>query len=359
MADVALLASRVAKLAEAAHVRAVGRLDTSRAWHDDGARSTAHWVAWQGRLSTGRARALVRCARQLRTMPFAEEAAAVGRITTDHVRLLAHAQSAAPDAFALDEQKLVDTAGRVLFSAFERVIRYWIQVHAPDHVEGDAEELLRQRRLHASRTFEGAIVVDALLDPITGEIFLRELERLEQEEFEADWAEARSRLGDDATALDLQRTPRQRRVDALRVMAERSAAKPAGATEPRPLIHVVAGTDTIKHLCELSNGTVVTPGQLLPVLRWAEVARVIFDGPSRVIDVGIRQRLFGGATRVAVERRDQVCQHPSCDIPAEGCEIDHVVPFEEGGLTVQDNGRCLCRFHHRHHHRKRRPKPAA
>lgn len=46
-----------------------------------------------------------------------------------------------------------------------------------------------------------------------------ELGRLEQQEFAADWAEARSRLGEAATAADLQRTPAQRRHDALVRMA--------------------------------------------------------------------------------------------------------------------------------------------
>jgi len=264
-----------------------------------------------------------------------------------------------PEAFEADEARLVRAGERQLFSAFERVIRYWVQVHAPDLAEADAAEQHDQRRVHASRSFEGTIIIDAMLDPVTGEIWLRELERLEQHEFDADWAEARSRLGDDATTADLCRTPQQRRADALRVMAERSAAKPADATEARPLIHVVAGTETLKNVCELSNGTVITPGQLLPILHWADLARVIFDGPSRVIDVGVRQRLFTGATRVAVERRDTVCQHPSCDTPAERCQIDHVIPYDHGGPTTQDNGQCLCPFHHRLHHKQRQPQPVA
>ncbi|MGK2948050.1 MAG: DUF222 domain-containing protein [Acidimicrobiales bacterium] len=359
--EVALLAGRVAKLAEATHVRAAGRLDTSGAWRDDGARSASGWVAWKGSLPSGRAKALVRCARQLRSMPATEAAMAAGHLTVDHVRLLARAQRADADAFAMDEERLAAKAQRLLFSGFEKVIRYWTQVHAPDDAEADAEQLHDQRRVDASRSFEGVIFVDAMLDPITGEIWLRELERLEQEAFEADWAEARARLGDAATATDLQRTPKQRRADAMRVMAERSAAKPVDATEPRVLLHVVAGDESVKRMCELSNGTVVTPGQVLPLLRWADVARVIFDGPSRVLDVGVRQRLFTGATRIAVECRDQTCQHPGCDVPAERCEIDHIEPFDEGGLTVQANGRCYCPFHHRWHHQRqqRQPQPVA
>ncbi|MEO7429159.1 MAG: HNH endonuclease signature motif containing protein, partial [Acidimicrobiales bacterium] len=206
-----------------------------------------------------------------------------------------------------------------------------------------------------SRTFEGMVVLDGLLDPITGEIVIRELERLERELFEADWAEARQRLGDAATLADLQRRPGQRRADALRLMAERSAAKPADATEPRVLLHVLAGHDSVERMCELSNGQVVTPGEVLPLLRYADVERVIFEGPSKVIDVGVRRRLFTGATRTAVEMRDRECAHPSCGVPAERCEIDHLEPYETGGLTTQANGRCRCPFHHRWRHRRAQP----
>lgn len=355
--EATVLASEVAKLADATQVRVMGRLDVCRAWADDGSRSGGAWVAWHCGLSNGRAGALLKCARQLREMPGAEEAMLAGRITADHVRLLAGAHRADAEAFAEDEQRLISAAERLLFSGFERVIQYWTYAHAPDTCEADAATLHDQRRVDASRTIDGIVVVDALLDPIGGEIFLRELERLEQIEFEADWADARERVGDAATAADLRRTPKQRRADALRMMATRSAAKPADATEPRVLLHVLAGAESVERMCELSSGTVVTPGQVLPELKWADVARVVFDGPSRVIDVGVRQRLFTGATRTAVERRDQRCQHPGCDEPAERCEIDHIVPFEDGGLTAQINGRCYCRFHHRWRHRQ--PRPAA
>lgn len=351
----AQLSAEVAKLAEAAQVRALGRLDVSRAWSADGSRTGAAWAAWHCGLSKARAGTLLKCARQLREMPATEAAVMAGRLTIDHVRLLAAAHRADAASFLADEERLVATAERVLFSGFERVIRYWVYAHEPDLCEADAASVFAERSLDASRTTGGIVVVDSLLDPVTGEIVLRELERLEATEFEADWAEARDRLGDSACVADLRRTPKQRRADALRVMAERSAAKPADATEPRVLLHVVAGTDSVERMCELSSGTVITPGQVLPVLHKADVARVIFDGPSRVIDIGVRQRLFTGATRTAVERRDRTCQHPGCDVPAERCEIDHIVPFEEGGLTVQANGRCYCRFHHRWHHRRGQP----
>ena len=225
----------------------------------------------------------------------------------------------------------------------------------PDDIEDEAASTFERRELHASTTFENTVVVNALLDPIGGAVFLRELERLDQELFEADWAEARARLSDAACAADLLRTPKQRRADALGVMAERSAAKPAGATEPRVLLQALVGEESLSRLCELSNRRVVTPGQLVPLLAWADVQRIVFDGPSRVIDVDVRQRLYTGAKRIAVEVRDRECTHPSCDVPAERCEIDHVLPYDAGGDTTQANGQCHCGFHNRKKGRQRLP----
>ena len=140
-------------------------------------------------------------------------------------------------------------------------------------------------------------------------------------------------------------------------MAERSAAKPADATEARVLMQVLVGERTLDRICELSNGRVVTPGQILPHLDKADVQRIVFDGPSQVIDVGVRRRLFRGGTRTAVLVRDRGCTHPSCDAPMDRCEVDHVIPWADGGETTQVNGEGKCGFHNRL--KGRRPPPAA
>lgn len=84
-------------------------------------------------------------------------------------------------------------------------------------------------------------------------------------------------------------------------------------------------------ICQLDDNTVIAPGQLLAGLTRADIERVNFDGPSRVIDVSQRRR-FTGAVRRAIQVRDRHCQHPSgCDIPAPGCDIDHIQPRLESG----------------------------
>ena len=45
--------------------------------------------------------------------------------------------------------------------------------------------------------------------------------------------------------------------------------------------------------------------------------------------------------------RDLTCVFPWCTRPAEGCDLDHVIPYSEGGPTASDNIGPLCRRHHR------------
>jgi hypothetical protein len=199
---------------------------------------------------------------------------------------------------------------------------------------------------------------DGVFDPISGEVVARTLGRIEKELFEADWAEARERVGENVSTSDVARTPAQRRADALVEMARRAGAMPAGARVPEPLFTVLVGYETFHGpLCELAAGTVVTPGSLLRWLDRAYIERAVFDGPSRVIDVGVRRRLFDGATRRAVQLRDRKCFSPYCDEPADECDMDHVEPYSAGGLTVADNGRPACAYHNRWRQPRRGPPP--
>ena len=189
-------------------------------------------------------------------------------------------------------------------------------------------------------------------DPIAGAVFDNALRRIEKDLFAQDWAEAKERLGEDPKLSDLARTPRQRRADAAVEMARRSAAVPPGARRPEPLFTVVVDYETFAgRICQLADATVVSPGSLVGWLDEAWVERIVFDGPSRVLDVGVTRRLFEGATRRAVEAMFPECFHRYCDVAAERCEVDHVEPYGAGGLTVSGNGRMACGFHNRRRHR--------
>ena len=185
------------------------------------------------------------------------------------------------------------------------------------------------------------------LDPIKGAIVSNELIRLEAEMFEADWAEAKARLGRDPRLDELARTPAQRRADAMCEMATRSKAMPADARRPEPLFSILVDYPTLSgRVCELANGAVVSPGSLVPWLDQAWFERIVFT-PNPRIECSATPRFFTGATRRAIELRDQVCAHEFCEARAEQCQIDHIVPYSKGGPTTQENGQVLCAFHNR------------
>jgi hypothetical protein len=292
-------------------------------------------------------------------MPLVQEAFLAGDITIDHVSLLASAQRVAEKAFERDEELLVNQARRLRYSHFSRVVAYWRQCADPDGVEDDAEAQRRARRVHLSQSFGGMWLGDMRFDPVSGTIVSSELTRLEAEMFAEDWAEAKQRLSTEPTLVELKRTPAQRRADAMVEMAIRSRTAPANGRRPEPLFSLLIDYETFAgRICELANGTVVTPGSMVSWLDRAWVERIVFDGPSRVTDVGVQRRIFDGATRRAVEVRDRECFHPFCEEPAERCQIDHVEPYGTGGLTTKDNGRPACAFHNRERHRRtERPPP--
>ena len=105
-------------------------------------------------------------------------------------------------------------------------------------------------------------------------------------------------------------------------------------------------------LLELFNRTTITPGTAAAHLHGADIERIVFDSPSRVIDVGAKRRFYRGALRRAIEVRDRTCFHPYCDEVPERPEIDHILEYAKGGPTTQEGGRLGCGFHNkwRNHH---------
>lgn len=51
--------------------------------------------------------------------------------------------------------------------------------------------------------------------------------------------------------------------------------------------------------------------------------------------------------RARIELRDHTCRFPRCTRPAGRCDVDHAVPYADGGVTCPCNEVALCRRHHR------------
>jgi len=341
-----------------AATQATGAFASGVEWALAGARNPAAWIFTECHVPKGVAWRRVRLARELRNMPETEHAWSTGAINDAHVSLLARVRTKdTAKAVERDEAMLVNEAGKLRFDHFTRVMAYWVQLNDPDADDRNAKKIVNGRNFHLSPGLDGVKFARGTFDPIGGAIFENVFRAIERELFEADWAEARERLGREPTLADLRRTAPQRRADAVVEMARRAGAVPPDARMPAPLFTVLVGYESFAgRICELANGTVVSPSALLPWLPDGYVERVVFDGPGRVIDVGPHRRLFTGATRRAVQIRDRECFHEYCDVPFDQCEVDHKIPFSWDGPTTTDNGRPACPFHNKQRHR-RPPEP--
>jgi hypothetical protein len=320
--------------------------DARGLWQDDGSRSPAARLAREANLAPIHASIAIRRARQLANMPATSAALQAGEITAGHVDLLAKANAHEwPNAsFEYSENMLVEFCRTLRFNQARKAVDYWIARADPNGDEQRHDHLHRQRAFTASPTIDGVVHLHGVLAPVGGAAFIAELERLEHRLYLQDQHD------------NIIRTPTQRRADALVEMATRSRTATDGGLRPRPLITVLMGEQSFARTCELANGHLIAPGQVVPLLTQADIERVIFDGPNRVISVS-RKRTFTGALRRAIELRDRTCTHPSgCDTPANHCDIDHTLPHSHGGLTDQHNGRLHCPTHNRNHHlRNRQP----
>ena len=334
---------------EAVATRFAGAFDQGGAWEADGARSPGAWLAARCSLADVVARKRVQVARALPHLPVAEAAWLEGDIGSSAVEQLARARNeTTADQLAGDEPELVRYAGVLHPEAFARLMGHWRLAADPDGVEDEGEALHAARRVHLSSSFAGQWFLDGVLKPVGGEVVATALAAVDDELFHSDWAEAREVHGDATTAKNLGRTPAQRRADAMVEVCRRSLSAPEGARAPRPLFTVVVDRPSLGRVCELARSRIpVAPGALVPWLAEADLERVVFAAPDRVLGVGSNRRFFTGADRRAIEVRDGECFHPLCDVPAEDCEVDHVVPFAEGGPTTPDNGRLACGFHNR------------
>jgi hypothetical protein len=315
---------------------ALARWDDRGVWAGDGSRTAAARLSRETNTSSQSAKVELRRARALRTMPATRSAVADGRLSIDHVDLLARANQTWRDAvFADHEALLVEQCERLRFHDARRMVDYWCQRADADRAENDAEHRRRASHLHCSETIDGERMISGRLDPIGGSVVEAELLRLERELYLAD-------RGDGVV-----RTGSQRCAAALVEMATRSASTPVDARRPKPLFTVLIGDQTLTRLCELADGTLLPPGQLGAWLGVADLETVLFDGPSRIVSVS-RRRTFTGALRRAIEVRDRRCQHPSgCDVPATACDVDHIVPRARNGETSQFHGRLECPTHNR------------
>jgi uncharacterized protein DUF222 len=154
------------------------------------------------------------------------------------------------------------------------------------------------------------------------------------------------------------RTREQRRADGLAALAagadrlgcrcgrddctagQRPAATPV-------VIYVIAEHATIEGRSGATASEVCADGLISPELI-AELATGATLVPLVHPVDAAPERGYVPSKKLAefVRCRDLTCRWPGCDRPAFDCDLDHTVPYADGGPTHASNLKCYCRTHH-------------
>ncbi|MBK8078112.1 MAG: DUF222 domain-containing protein [Kineosporiaceae bacterium] len=78
----------------------------------------------------------------------------------------------------------------------------------------------------------------------------------------------------------------------------------------------------------------------------ALISPTLLDSGGAVLAQGRAQRLATPAQRRAVFARDRGCIIPGCTAPADWCDVHHVTPWADGGLTDVDKMALVCNRDH-------------
>jgi len=211
----------------AAHIHAgthqllvlIARFDRGRGWEVGGHRSCAHWLAFRTGIALGAAREKVRAAHAMEQLPRVSASMARGELSFSKVRALTRV------ATAENETELLEFARSTTTEGLERLVRGWKKLSRLDEQELEGER-------HRSRCFsvfpddDGMYVVRGRLDPEVGALLMRAIEAAGDALFVKEHRETaalRTALGMDEPPK-LRTTPKQRRADAVGLLAERALA---------------------------------------------------------------------------------------------------------------------------------------
>ena len=79
---------------------------------------------------------------------------------------------------------------------------------------------------------------------------------------------------------------------------------------------MLVGEDAFRNILEVADGTLISPATAADLLDQAVLETMLFDGPSRVLDLG-HQRSFVGAARRAVEVVHRTCTGEGCHVRSD------------------------------------------
>jgi hypothetical protein len=358
---------RARRTVEAAAVAAAGVIDRSNPFRAQGFFTAKTAVKHMCRLSGPEAHRRIQTARLHAGLPAWGDAEADGTVGVAQSELMARVAAnprIASGVLERDAHLLLDDAVTLPFDEFERRVRTWEALADPDGDQARHDGQLANHNVQLRPRPEGGWTLTGNLAELAGCEFAEIFAWFIEAEWQADWADARTRLGDTATTADLVRTQAQRSADALLAMARAAASTPPGSQPPRLTVNILIDHESFEaHLrgetpdparyrsvvIRTQSGRRLHPDDAVNAALIGHIRRVVYDTSGTVIDLGRRSRLFRGSARDAVMLLLTTCIWIGCDRPVAWCDADHSLGWKAHGATVPRNGGPLC---HRHHHLK-------
>ena len=305
----------------AAECRWLGMLaefDRREGWYDDGQLSAVDWLVWRCGMNARTARDKVRVAHELRRRPAVEQAFTAGRLSYCKVRAITRVTDAHGDV----DEWLLRLAEHGTVADLDRAVRHWETLRDQERGVDDYLRRYDRRSLHASRTYDGMMVIEAVLPVEEGEEALRLIDG----------------------AVDGGSREPQKRADALMALLRGDV----GAAD-RYTLNLVADVDVVADRfgtrAELADGTPIGHETLRRLSCDCGVVRHLLRGRSQPLDIGTRTPVWTVAQRRAITLRDHGrCRFTGCE--RRTCDIHHVRHYEHGGPTSVENGVLLCPRHH-------------
>ncbi len=334
-------------IVDAEMLRRLGAFDARGGAAADHFLSTQAWVRHNCRVSATTAHGRVILARRLRAQSLQglalhehslHAAMTAGGISYEHAVTISRAvDKLPPAAHTAAEQLLVEAAPGMDPGTLKQVGDTIRETLAPELLVEDAESAHERRYVNVSRTIDGRVAIDGMLDPEGG----------------AQLSAAVNALAT-PTGPDDTRTAAQRRHDALvEVIAVglRAGELPAtGGVLPQVAMTVDAGPflpgGSGIPVARTASGLTLVGSTVERILCDASISRVVTRGASEVLDVGRASRLATPAQRRGLAIRDGGCVGYECDRPPVWTDVHHVVHWSHGGLTDFDMLCLLCRRHH-------------
>jgi len=309
----------------------------------DGQLSAAAWLAHRHGIPQGIVAGRVQVARALVEMPRAAEALREGEISDSAVEALVRARDAAPEAFAQEEEVLVDSAKTLSYRDLRVALDRWRDGVNAAHAARDEQERHARRRFTAVVGLGGIVRTNGELDPENGQYVITAL----RAKVDA-WLRGRT---------EDTRLPAQRRADALGEICREwldLAERPSIGGE-RPHVVVTMNVEALRARAggraSLEDVGTITAESARRLACDASITRVITDARSEPLELGRKTKVVPAALHRAVAVRDGGCRFPGCERPPGWTDAHHVRHWADGGETGLSNLVLLCRPHHRVIHR--------